>query len=412
MVLGGGVVLVQQGYKYRVEPTPVQRQALERTAGVTRFIWNCALALQKHRLERGGRLLNYAELCKELTAARKTPGLEFLAEAHSQASQQTLKDLCRAFRDFFAGAKGFPRFKKKGRHEAFRQPQGVRIEGRHVSAPGVGRVRFRKSRDALGTIKNATLSKRGNHWFISVQTEREVADPVHPSSSEVGIDMGIAKFAALSTGELVQPIDSFRRLERQMGTAQRRLRNKKKFSSNWKKQKAAIARLHIRIADARNDFLHKVSTTISKSHAVVYLEDLKVKNMSASARGSVDEPGKNVRQKSGLNKAILDQGWFEFRRQLSYKELWRGGRVVAVPPQHTSQTCAQCGHVCAESRRSQAQFVCVACGHEDDADVNAAKNIMRAGQALSVCGGGPLGPSAKQKPRAAREGRSRAAKAA
>ena len=100
-------MLVQQGYKYRVEPTPVQRQALERTAGVTRFIWNCALALQKHRLERGGRLLNYAELCKELTAARKTPGLEFLAKAHSQASQQTLKDLCRAFRDFFAGAKGF-----------------------------------------------------------------------------------------------------------------------------------------------------------------------------------------------------------------------------------------------------------------------------------------------------------------
>lgn len=176
--------------------------------------------------------------------------------------------------------------------------------------------------------------------------------------------------------------------------------------------KAAIARLHIRIADARNDFLHKVSTTISKSHAVVYLEDLKVKNMSATARGSVQEPGKNVRQKSGLNKAILDQGWFEFRRQLSYKESWRGGRVVAMPPQHTSQTCAQCGHVSAASRRSQAQFVCVACGHEDDADVNAAKNIMRAGQALSVCGGGPLGPPAKQKPRVAREGRSRAAKAA
>jgi len=189
------------------------------------------------------------------------------------------------------------------------------------------------------------------------------------------------------------------------------LRHKEKFSSNWKKHKAVIARLHIRIADARNDFLHKVSTTISKSHAVVFLEDLKVKNMSASARGSVEEPGKNVRQKSGLNKAILDQGWFEFRRQLSYKESWRGGRVVAVPPQHTSQTCAQCRHVCAESRRSQAQFVCVACGHEDDADVNAAKNIMRAGQVLSVCGGGPLGPSAKQKPRGARKGPSRAAKA-
>ena len=187
---------------------------------------------------------------------------------------------------------------------------------------------------------------------------------------------------------------------------------KKKFSSNWKKRKAAIARLHIRIADARNDFLHKVSTAISKSHAVVYIEDLKVRNMSASARGTVENPGKCVRQKAGLNKAILDQGWFEFRRQLSYKEQWRGGLVVAVPPQYTSQTCAGCGHVCAENRRSQALFVCVACGHEDDADVNAAKNVMRAGQVLSVCGGGPLGPSAKQKPRAGRKDRSRAAIAA
>jgi len=126
----------------------------------------------------------------------------------------------------------------------------------------------------------------------------------------------------------------------------------------------------------------------------------------------VQEPGRNVRSKAGLNKALLDQGWFEFRRQLTYKEQWRGGRVVAVPPQHTSQTCARCAHVSAENRRTQARFVCVACGHEDDADVNAAKNIMRAGQALSVCGGDPLGSSAKQKPRGARKGRSRAAKAA
>ena len=150
----------------------------------------------------------------------------------------------------------------------------------------------------------------------------------------------------------------------------------------------------------------------SKSHAVVYLEDLKVRKMSASPRGSVEEPGSNVRQKSRLNKAILDQGWYEFRRQLSYKELWRGGHVVVVPPQNTSQTCAQCGHLCAENRRTQAQFVCVACGHEDDADINAAKNILRAGQALSVCGGSPLGLPMKQKPRAVREDRSQAAAAA
>jgi len=406
----------RQGFQFRVEPTAEQRLGMERTAGVVRFIWNSALALQKYRLDKHFRILNYAELCRELSAARKDPELSFLAESHSKPQQQVLKDLGKAFKDFFSGNKGFPRFKKKGRSgDGFRFPayQGnIELDGRRIKLPAFGWVRFRKSRDVEGVIKNVTVKRRGQHWFISVQTEREVEDPVHPSSSEVGIDMGVAKFAALSTGELVKPIDSFRRLEGRMRKAQRTLARKEKFSSNWKKQKAAISRLHVRIADARKDFLHKVSTAISKNHAVVYLEDLKVRNMSASARGTLDNPGKGVRQKAGLNKAILDQGWFEFRRQLAYKEQWLGGRVVAVPPQYTSQKCAQCGHVCAENRRSQAQFVCVACSHEDDADVNAAKNIMRAGQALSVCEGGPLGPSVQQKPRGARKGRSRAARAA
>jgi putative transposase len=347
--------------------------------------------------------LRYEELASELREAKKTEGLEFLKQAHSQAEQQKLMDLSKAFKDFFAGKKGFPRFKKKGRHDSFRMPQSVRIEGRHIHVPKLGKIRFRKSRDLEGVLKNATFSKRGGHWFVSLQTENELVDPIHSSSSEVGIDMGIVKFATLSTGELVQPIDSFRRLEGQMRTAQRDMARKKRFSNNWKKQKAVITRLHIRIADTRNDFLHKISTAISKNHAVVYIEDLKVRNMSASACGSVQEPGRNVRSKAGLNKAILDQGWFEFRRQLSYKEQWRGGRVIPVPPQYTSCTCAHCGHVSANSRLTQAQFVCVACRHEDDADVNAAKNIMRAGQALSVCGAGSLGPAVKQKPGASRE---------
>jgi putative transposase len=401
-----------QAFKFRLEPTPEQRQAMERTAGVARFIWNSALALQKHRLDRHARILNYAELCKELTAARNDPELSFLSEIHSKPEQQVLKDLGRAFADFFAGSKGFPRFKKKGRSDSFRHPERVRIENRDVHVPGVGTIRFRKSRGIEGAIKNATLSKRGGQWFISLQTEKQVQDPVHPSSSEVGIDMGVAKFAALSTGEDVHPIDSFRRLEGRLAHAQRVLRRKKKFSCNWKKQQARIARIHIRIADARLDFLHKTSTPISKSHAVVYLEDLKIRNMSASARGTKEHPGKQVRAKSGLNKAILDQGWYEFRRQLEYKQRWRGGRVVLVPPQHTSQTCSLCEQTHPESRRTQALFVCVACGHVANADTNAAKNILRAGRALSVCGETPLGVSKKQKPGRNREVRPLVASAA
>jgi len=379
-----------QAYRFRIEPTPTQRRILVETAGCVRFIWNSALALQKQQLGRSGKVLSYAELCRELTEARGAEGLEFLAAAHSKPQQQVLKDLGRAFGDFFRGAKGFPRPKKKGRsRDSFRFPsyQGnVVIEGRRLKLPALGWTRFRKSREVEGIIKNATVSRRGEHWFVALQTEREVPDPVHPSASAVGIDMGVAKFAALSTGEVLKPLNSFRGLEKRLAHLQRGLKNKKKFSKNWKKQKAAIARTHIRIADARNDFLHKVSAAISKSHAMVYLEDLKVRNMSASAKGTVEQPGKNVRQKAGLNKSILDQGWYEFRRQLTYKEEWLGGEVRLVPPAYTSQLCSECGHVAAESRLSQATFVCVACGSEQDADVNAARNIMGAGQALSVCG--------------------------
>mgnify|MGYP001553039441 CR=1 FL=1 len=363
-------MLRHQGFQFRVEPTDEQRSIMEQTAGTVRFIWNSALALQKYRLGKHLKLLSYAGLCKELTEARNDPELDFLAKIHSKPQQQVFINLNNAFRGFFSGEKGFPRFKKKGQcDDSFRFPayqDNIELDGNRIKLPALGWVRFRKSRKVEGTIKSVTVKRRGRHWFISALTEREVEDPVHKSSSEVGIDVGVAKFAALSMGEILEPIQSFRRLEQTLGKAQRSLARKQKFSKNWKKQKAVISRLHIRIADARKDFLHKASTTISKSHAVVYLEDLKVKNMSASARGTADEPGRNVRSKAGLNKAILDQGWFEFRRQLTYKEQWLGGRVVAVPPQYTSQRCSYCGHVCAESRRSQSRFLCLSCGHEEE----------------------------------------------
>lgn len=147
--------------------------------------------------------------------------------------------------------------------------------------------------------------------------------------------------------------------------------------------------------------LHKVSTTISKSHAVVAMEGLKIKNMSASAKGTREQPGRNVRQKAGLNKSILDQGWYEFRRQLEYKQLWRGGEVRVVAPQHTSQRCSSCRYVSPDNRRSQSLFVCVACGHRENADINAAKNILAVGRAVSARGELPLGSSVKQEPLAA-----------
>jgi putative transposase len=184
---------------------------------------------------------------------------------------------------------------------------------------------------------------------------------------------------------LVEGVHSFREHEERLAREQRKLSRKKKGSENWKKQKREIAKLHHTIANVRQDFLHKLSTGISKNHAKVYVEGLQIKNMSASARGTVEEPGRNIKAKSGLNKSILDQGWYEFKRQLDYKLSWSGGILVEVNPRHTSQTCSCCGYAAKENRVSQDVFRCQVCGHEENADINAAKNILTVGQTGMAC---------------------------
>ncbi len=160
---------------------------------------------------------------------------------------------------------------------------------------------------------------------------------------------------------------------------------KQTFSNNWKKAKGKVQKIHTAIANARKDFLHKTSTTISQNHVLVCIEDLQVKNMSRSAKGNSEQHGKRVKQKSGLNRVILDQGWGEFRRQLDYKVRWNGGMLLAVPPQHTSQTCPACGHISKENRQTQAKFLCIVCDYENHADVVGAINILERGYRLLAC---------------------------
>ena len=171
----------------------------------------------------------------------------------------------------------------------------------------------------------------------------------------------------------------------QIANHQRCLSRKTKFSSNWKKQKQKISRLYHRVAQTRHDFLHKTSTLISKNHAMIVIEDLKVTNMSKSAKGTAQAPGRCVKAKSGLNKSILDQGWGEFRRQLEYKQVWRGGELLAIEPRNTSRMCPACRHIAAENRKTQAKFECVECGFAENADLTAAINILRAGHARLAC---------------------------
>ncbi|MFO7830998.1 MAG: transposase [Desulfuromonadaceae bacterium] len=378
-----------QAYKYELKPNGEQQRLMRRFVGSCRFVWNKALALQKSLYEQGEKKIGYAGLCKQLTEWRNSPDIAWLADAPVHPLQQSLKDLERAYANFFAKRADFPRFKKKGQCDRFRYPDPKQIkldqDNSRIFLPKLGWLRYRNSRDVLGEVKNVTVSQRAGKWFVSIQTEREAEDPVHSSSSMVGIDMGVARFATLSDGTVLSALGSFQKHQRALRKAQQSLSRKVKRSNNWKKQKSKIAKIHARIADVRNDYLHKASTAISKNHAVVVLEDLAVKNMSASAKGTVENPGRNIRQKSGFNRSILDQGWYEFRRQLGYKQWWNGGTVIAVPPRNTSRTCPQCGHVCADNRKSQAVFCCVRCGHAGNADLVAAINIKRAGHARLAC---------------------------
>ena len=377
-----------QAYKFELQPNGEQRRDMRRYAGACRFVFNKALAWQneQYAVDKAVKF-SYTTLANLLPLWKQDPAIQWLKESPSQPLQQTLKDLERAYKNFFAKRADFPRFKKKGQSDSFRYPQGCKLDqaNNRIFLPKLGWVRYRNSREALGTVKNVTVSSKQGKWFVSIQTEREVETPVHPSTSIVGIDMGIVRFATLSDGSYFAPLNSFKHQEQALVKAQRAMSRKQKFSNNWKKAKANVQKIHAHIGNARRDYLHKATTTISKNHAMVCIEDLQVRNMSKSAAGTTETPGKNVRAKSGLNKAILDQGWYEFRRQLDYKLAWNGGQLVAVPPRNTSRTCPCCDHVAKENRLSQARFECVACGFEENADLVVAINVLRAGHARLAC---------------------------
>ncbi|EPJ9238413.1 RNA-guided endonuclease InsQ/TnpB family protein [Escherichia coli] len=378
-----------QAFKFQLRPGGQQEHEMRRFAGACRFVFNRALALQNENHEAGNKYIPYGKMASWLVEWKNATGTQWLKDSPSQPLPQSLKDLERAYKNFFQKRAAFPRFKKRGQNDAFRYPQGVKLdqENSRIFLPKLGWMRYRNSRQVTGVVKNVTVSQSCGKWYISIQTESEVSTPVHPSASMVGLDAGVAKLATLSDGTVFEPVNSFQKNQKTLARLQRQLSRKVEFSNNWQKQKRKIQRLHSRIANIRRDYLHKVTTTVSKNHAMIVIEDLKVSNMSKSAAGTVSQPGRNVRAKSGLNRSVLDQGWYEMRRQLEYKQLWRGGQVLAVPPAYTSQRCTCCGHTAKENRLSQSQFRCQVCGYTANADVNGARNILAAGHAVLACGG-------------------------
>lgn len=353
---------------------------LNRWVGAVRCTYNLALE-QRRTFYRPGRRFNFASQCREVTALRTE--FDWMRDVPVHPLQQAIKDLDRAYQNWWSGRARPPTTRKLGFNDAMRFPDPATFAFRRISKswgeakiPKMGWVRLRWDRAVPGEVKNITVARRAGVWTVAAQYEREIEVPASSTGSAVGIDRGVAVFAAMSDGSSIASVNHGKKSLRALARAQRSLARKKRGSNNRRKQVRRVARLHARVARARNDFLHKASTTIAKNHGAVVLEKLEIGNMVRTARGTVVKPGRHVRAKAGLNRSILDQGWGGFRTMLGYKLAERGGMLVEVPAQYTSQTCSDCGVVDARSRSGQ-RFQCVACGHEAHADTNAAIVIKR-----------------------------------
>lgn len=369
--------------------------------GHARFVWN--LAVEQHAWWRPGResAPGFAEQCRQLTQARAE--FAWLRAGSVTVQQQALKDFAQAMSNFFAGTHRHPTWRKAGRHEGFRivaaKPGDVRRVSRRVGQvkiPKVGWVRFRWSRPVPDANSYRVTRDRAGRWHVAFAA---IPDPIPaPGTGEVvGVDRGVTVSAALSTGELLHVPGLSETETARLARLLRRLARARPGSKRRARIKAAIARLKARETDRRKDWIEKATTDLARRFDMIAVEALNVQGMTRSARGTVEAPGRRVRQKAGLNRAILAAGWGGLVRRLEDKA---PGRVVKIDPRNTSRTCNACGHVAGESRESQAVFACVACGHWVNADVNAACNIRdtAAGRAVAARGGPPSGRPVNREP--------------
>jgi putative transposase len=377
--------------RYRLTPTPAQETVLRDHCGHARYVWN--LAVEQHSHWHPGRKSapGYLEQCRQLTQARtENP---WLAEGSQTVQQQALRDFTQAMTAFFdpGNPAGRPSWRKAGRHEGFRmvgrgRQWDVRRVSRHVGqvrVPKAGWVRFRWSRAVPPDARSYRVTKdRAGRWHVAFAV---IPGPVPaPGNGQVvGIDRGVAVSAALSTGQLLHCPSLTVRERTRLRRLQRRLACARRGSNRHGRVKHAIARLRARERDRRKDWAEKVSTDLVWRFDLIRVEDLKITNMTRSAKGTRENPGRNVRQKAGLNRGILRSGWGLLARRLEEKA---PGRVEKIKPALTSQRCSACGQVDRASREGQAVFRCTACGVACNADVNAARNIA-AGHAVTARGG-------------------------
>lgn len=385
--------------RYRLLPTAEQEAALAEHCRHARYVWNLAVEQQQH-WRPGRRAPGYNEQCAQLTAARVEH--DWLAAGSQTVQQQALRDFAQAMRNFFGGTHRRPTWRKAGVHEGFRQvgvrPHQVERLNRRfgrVWVPKIGWIRFRLSRPVPEGVKSYRVTRdRAGRWHISfAHIPDSIIGP--RDGSVLGVDRGVAVSAALSTGELLHAPGLSRGEARRLKLLQQRLARAKRGSNRRARTKRAIAKLRARERDRRKDWVENVTTDIARRFDTIHIEALDVRGMTRSARGTVEQPGRQVAQKRGLNRGISRSGWGLLAARLQHKAC---GRVEQVPAAYTSQRCSACGHVAPGNRKSQAVFECEACAAGPcNADVNAARNIA-AGRAVTARGDPGASRSANREP--------------
>ncbi|AEJ42019.1 RNA-guided endonuclease InsQ/TnpB family protein [Alicyclobacillus acidocaldarius] len=365
---------IHRAYRYELAPNRMQRSLLAKHAGAARFAYNWGLARRIALYEETGQSTNAIEQHRELNRLKKTD-FPWMYEVSKCAPQEALRDLDRAFQHFFRGLKegrrvGFPRFKKKGRDDSFRLTGSIRVLDNAIQLPRLGRIRLKEKPHVEGRILSATVKREADRWYVSLSAETEIPDPVPPSGEPVDVDLGVSWFLTLSDGTKIEAPKPLARYLRRLRRLSKRHSRKKPGSRNRRKSALALARLHRKIRNIRQDFLHKVTTELAKTKRVIVIEDLHVRGMV---------------QNRTLARAISDVGFGEFRRMLTYKCTWYGSELIVAPRFYaSSKTCSACGYVISELPLSVREWTCPACSTRHDRDINAAKNLLRIGTASSA----------------------------
>lgn len=363
-------MLVRQAFRYELAPTAKQRMALSNHAGAARWAWNWGLAVRRKAWQRRRQSLTAMDLHRLLCRLKRVPRYAWLYEVSKCAPQEALRDLDRAYANYWRGRKqgrraGRPRFKKRGRcHDRFRLNGAIRVEQGAVILPRIGRIATKEATSKFrGRILSATCRREADRWYVALTVELTRPDPAGVTGPVVGIDRGISTFAVCSDGTTIQSPRALARSLHRLRHRSRAVTRKQPSSANRRKAVLALARVHRRIRNQRVDALHKATTSLAKAKSVIVVEDLHVAGM--------------VRNRH-LARAIADQGWAEFHRQLTYKTAWHGSKLLVAPRFFpSSKTCSRCGLVKVALRLEVRVFRCEGCGLAIDRDLNAARNLAR-----------------------------------